>query len=437
MQDIGLRPWLEPAIGLKQERIGQSIITAEISAWSATDAKGGYPATVIFFLTVLALCLYAFLRQIGIDRFMAGSGALLGILLPGLTRLSLDGFLSHVSILFVFPFFASLLRSQDLNPRSFILFFSLTLAYVVAAYSEIAPVGLCTLFLGVLFVWHDKFRTKRLMLMSSILLITIINPFYVRSLIQFLGQQYYIAANGTFLDKMVPNLLTLHGWAELVFRTITSSPVAALSDYSAILLGLLGFAGAVLLSKRDRLIFGVVLLPAILVIVYLAIRTPPAHYPIAKITLSILPFAIGLFFVPLSRFAGNSQGRPLGVLMKLFSAFIVAAAADGSVRYYSEVLNNRGLLRSFREPRFLDVCRELEEIKNKRVFVDWNDPLLTPWLCYHARHNDVFVDGRLINDPAFSRLAPFSKISDLKNIDFVVTLGRIADSRDATFSGTR
>ena len=77
-QDIGLRPWLvRPVgfqdttgqlgvgsgpgvemIGLKKERIGQSIITAEISVWSGTDAKGGYAATVIFFLTLLAICLY-------------------------------------------------------------------------------------------------------------------------------------------------------------------------------------------------------------------------------------------------------------------------------------------------------------------------------------------------------------------------------------------
>ena len=85
---------------------------------------------------------------------MAGSGALLAALLPAVTRLSLNGFLSQISILFVFPFFASLLRRQDLSARGFILFFSLTLAYVVAAYSEIAPIGFCTLFLGVMFVRH-------------------------------------------------------------------------------------------------------------------------------------------------------------------------------------------------------------------------------------------------------------------------------------------
>src|SRR5580700_11013063 len=116
--DIGLRPWLvRTALEFKKQRIGQSILTAEISAWSGTDGKAGYAATVIFFLALLAISLYVLLRKNGIDCFMAGSGALLGAALPVVTRLSLDGFLSQISILFVFPFFASLLRQEDLKAR--------------------------------------------------------------------------------------------------------------------------------------------------------------------------------------------------------------------------------------------------------------------------------------------------------------------------------
>jgi hypothetical protein len=245
-QDIGLRPWLlrivgfqdtarqlgkntEPGselIGSKKERIGQSIIMAEISVWSGTDAKGGYAATVIFFLTVLAICLYLVLRETGLDQFAAGSGALLAVILPAVTRLSLNGFLSQVATLFVFPFFASLLRSQDLSARSFTLFFSLTLAYLVAAYSEIAPIGLCTFFLGVMFVRRDKIRAKRLMLMSAILLIALMNPCYLRNLIAFLGKQFHVAGNDALLESLAPKMLTLRAWSELIFGVIISSPLA-------------------------------------------------------------------------------------------------------------------------------------------------------------------------------------------------------------------
>jgi hypothetical protein len=448
-QTMGLRPWLVGPVGFqasaeqigvnsgpgvemmgaKKQRIGQSIITAEMSVWSGTDAKGGYAATVIFFLTVLAICLYVFLREAGIDRFMAGSGALLAALLPAVTRLSLNGFLSQVSILFVFPFFASLLRHQNLSPRSFTLFFSLTLAYIVAAYSEIAPIGFCTLFLGVLFVRDDKFRSKWLMLMSAILLIVLVNPFYLRNLIEFLGKQYYFATNLKALDHLAPNVLTLRGWSELIFGTVTSKPLASLFDCWAILIALLFFAGVVFLPIRDRLIFGAILLPGILVILYFSTRIRLSYYPIGKVVLSILPFGIGLWFVALSRIAATDRARPIRVLKKLLSASIVAAAAAGSVRYYSEVLNNGDLLELVREPRFLNVCRELEEIRNKRVLVFENHPLLTAWLCYHARHNDVYYDGQVISDSPVPPAASFSKLPDLGNVDLVATRDRIVDPR--------
>ena len=447
--DIGLRPWLVlpvgyhlsadqlgmnsgpglEVVGTKEQRIGQSIITAEMNVWSGTDAKGGYAATVIFFLMLLAICLYVFLRETGVDRFMAGSGALLAAFLPVVTRLSLDGFLSQMAILFVFPFFAILLRHEELSARSFTLFFSLTLAYVVAAYSEIAPIGFGTFFLGAMFIRHDTFRAKRLMLMSAILIIALMNPYYLRNLIEYLGQQFYNAANLRALENMAPKLLTLRGWSELVFGAITSEPFALFFDYCALLLGVLLLAGAVFLSRRDKLIFGAILLPCILVIFYLATRIPPPSYPIGKIVLTVLPFVIGLVFVALSRVAANNQPRAVRVLMMLLSAMIATAAAAGSVRYYSEVLNNEGFLRYVREPRFLDVCRELEGIKNKRVFVFENDTMLNAWLCYHARHNDVFFDGRFIGQTAAPPLAPFSKTPDLANVDFVATCDRLVDMR--------
>jgi len=429
-RDIGLRPWLiRPATLFKKQRIGQSIVTAEISVWSGTEAKAGYAATVIFFITLLAICLYVSLRETGIDRFMAGSGALLGAILPVVTRLSLDGFLSQVSILFIFPLLATLLRHAEWSARRFTLFFSLTLAYLVAAYSEIAPIGFCTLILGVMFVRHDTFRAKRLMLMSAILLTTLMNPFYLSNLIGFLEEQYLLAANATFLDKMMPDVLTLRGCSELIFGAIASPPFNWFGDYCTLLLGLLVLAGAILLSSRDRLIFGAILLPAVFAILYLTTRTPPSYYPTSKITLTLLPFAIGLGLVPLSRIAANTQIRPTVVLKKLLCAIVVTAAAAGSARYYSDVLNNSRLLGEVREAHFQSVCRELEQIKNKRVLVFETDSYLTPWLCYHARHSDVYFDNRPISDgpnPSFSRPV---MVPDLANVDLVATRDRIVDLR--------
>jgi hypothetical protein len=265
--------------------------------------------------------------------------------------------------------------------------------------------------------------------MSAILLIALVNPYYLRNLIVYLGQQFYNAASLRTLDNMAPHLLTLRGWSELIFGAIANEPLALFFDYCALLLGVLLLAGAIFLSKRDKPIFGVILLPCILVILYFATRTPPPSYPIGKIVLTILPLVIGLVLIALSRAAAINQHRPAGVLIKLVTVTIVTTAAAGSVRYYCEVLNNEALLRYLREPRFLGVCRELEKIKNKRVFVFENDPLLNAWLCYHARANDVYFDSRFIGESAAPPLAPFSKTPDLADVDFVATRDRLVDLR--------
>ena len=98
------------------------------------------------------------------------------------------------------------------------------------------------------------------------------------------------------------------------------------------------------------------------------------------------------------------------------------------------MLNNEGLLRYVREPHFLNVCRELEEITNKRVFVFETNPLLTSWLCYHARRNEVYFDGRLISDSSVPPGLPFSKVPDVANLDFVATRDRIVDLREPGLS---
>jgi hypothetical protein len=91
------------------------------------------------------------------------------------------------------------------------------------------------------------------------------------------------------------------------------------------------------------------------------------------------------------------------------------------------VLNNEGSLKAFREPRFLNVCRELAKMKNKRVLVFETHPFTCRLALYHARHNEVYFDGRLISDSIILQGLPFSNIPDLENVDFVVTHDRILD----------
>ncbi len=139
-----------------------------------------------------------------------------------------------------------------------------------------------------IFVRQDSFRAKRLMLLGAILLVAAANPFYLNNFIVFLGKEYSLAANFTQLESLGPNVRTVRGWAELIFGFIQDAPLASFLDYCAIFCVYLFLAGFVALSRRDKLVFGAVLLPAVLFTGFLASRTPLPPYPIAKIALTFL-----------------------------------------------------------------------------------------------------------------------------------------------------
>ncbi|HTD17716.1 MAG TPA: hypothetical protein VK673_21200, partial [Chthoniobacterales bacterium] len=151
-----LRPSALFTEAYKHERIGQSIIQAEVSVFSQTNAQSGFAATIVLFLTALAICSYGILREMEIPRLTAAAGALLPTIFQAITRLSIDAYLSQTSTLFVFVFLTYLLLRQDLNARTFTLFFSLSLAYLISAYSELMPFGCAALILGIAFVRQDS-----------------------------------------------------------------------------------------------------------------------------------------------------------------------------------------------------------------------------------------------------------------------------------------
>ena len=428
-RDVGYKPWLLRPFSLKEERIGQSIVTAEISEFSLTNAKTGYAATYIFFLVALALCLYALLREIGTNRVVAGFGAFLSTILPAITRLTLDGFLSQTAALFLFPFFACLLHRKEWNSRSFILFFSLGLAYLISAYTEMAPFGAASFLLGVVLVRRDKFRHKRLMVLSAILIVALLNPFYIYNLIAFLSQQYSIASKGRFMDELVTNPLSLRGWSEALFGTVDPKWIIFF-EFCGVLFLLLAVGGFIALKRSEKIVLSCVLLPVIVAISLLAIRSPVPVYPIAKLIFSFSPFLCGLVSYAISQFGPAHGDLRFGAAKILSIVIFLAVASYGSIKEYGAVADNTEPLVSLRDPRFLDVCRRLEDITNEKVLLFEEDRFLLAWLCYHARKADIYCNASAIGEvPIVNQSFAFLKIPPLDVIDLFVSRDRIVDAR--------
>jgi hypothetical protein len=125
-------------------------------------------------------------------------------------------------------------------------------------------------------------------------------------------------------------------------------------------------------------------------------------------------------FLALSRVGFGITSAPGVWIKRLCALLIVLFAAVGSARYYGTVLNKEGLLQVLKEAHFDEVCRRLEETKGKRILIYDNDMLLTPWLCYHAHRDAVYVDESFIIPTGVSRTVAFSVPPDISTIGIKV-----------------
>jgi hypothetical protein len=430
---FGLRPSALLVTKNIHERIGQSIIQAEVSVFSQTNAQSGFAATVVLFLTALAICSYGILRQMGVPCFTAVTGASLPAIFQSITRLTIDAYLSQTATLFVFVFLTHLLLQRDLKARSFALFFSLGLAYLISAYSELLPFGCAALLLGIAFARQDTLQTKLRTLLGAILLVALVNPFYINNLISFLEQQYLTAAQSQpMMNNLIPGVLTLRGWSEALFGVMPSR-IAPLFEICAVAFAFLAIPGLMFLKKFQKPAFLSFLLPFIASALYLTTKTPLPVYPLTKLIFSFLPLISVLAFAAIARFVLPGQVRWTTRFRAALLLFLVALAARGSMQAYQKTWSGNDLIesKSIKDQDFLEVCRQLEGVKNKKLLIFETDRSLFLWLCYHARNNDVFTildPGRILIGSGSLKLA-FCEIPKLQDVDLVVMRNQIIDAK--------
>jgi hypothetical protein len=429
---FGLRPSALFTTKYRHERIGQSIVQAEISVFSRTNAQSAFAATIIVSLTALAISSYALLRDMEVPLFTAVAGAFLPTIFQAITRLSIDAYLSQTATLFVFVFLTHVLLRQNLNARGFTVFFSLGLAFLTSAYSELMPFGCFALILGTIFARQDSLRTKRLTLLCATLLVALINPFYISDLIRFLALQYHSAVTYKTMNNLIPGVLSLRGWSEALFGAVPST-IAPLTEICAMAFVLLAIPGLIFLKKFQRLAFGSVLLPFIAMALYLATKAPLPVYPLTKLIFSFLPLISVLAFAAIAKFTLPRKERLTTLSRAALLLLMIAVTARGSIQEYQKTWNDNDLIESpfIRNPNFLDVCQQLEGIKNKKVLLFETNRMLFFWLCYHARNNNVFsiLDPTEIFIVRHEEKYPFCELPKLEDIDLVVTHNQIIDPK--------
>jgi hypothetical protein len=240
-----------------------------------------------------------------------------------------------------------------------------------------------------------------------------------------------MAAIGRFMDDLVPHVLTVDGWSEILFGVV-DQPLRLFFGLAGVLFALVAVIGFLLLQRSEKLVFGSILLPVLGIASYLATRVPLPAYPIAKLIFSFSPFVCVLLFSAISKFALPKANQLSSLLRTSFLVLLVATAACGSIKEYRGVVNKTEFLESLRDPSFLDVCRGLESIRDKKVLLWDTNPFRLAWLCYHARKNDVYCHARQIGNASVTdQSLPFLDIPRIESIDFVVSRDRIVNTRGA------
>src|SRR5262245_13715077 len=95
LEAVGNQPYLFTGVAFKSERLGQSILQGFFAVSSGQDAKTLFGPTILLSPTLIALVIFLFGRRLGLPRWQALAAGMAAGLLPGLTGLHLECFLSH------------------------------------------------------------------------------------------------------------------------------------------------------------------------------------------------------------------------------------------------------------------------------------------------------------------------------------------------------
>jgi hypothetical protein len=422
LDDVGQRPWMIPAVCLKADRIGQSVLHGFLACSCRSDAKTMFEPTILLMPPLVVLAIFSACRQLGLRRSTAALTGILAGLLPSLALTHLESFLSQSlagPFLLLYP-----VLLHDLTERPGVGRLAgavLCVAAAVSIYTEFLMLfaGLTVLQLGVAAVGSPC--RGRLLLFLVLLLASpaALNPCFAPSILTVLSR-----VSAPVLQEVYPWALTFEGLARIWLGDLAAaSPrLSALTAGYAICLTALCYVGLLRscighwrAPMADRaahwrslaLRLALLSLPMLPVIVILKDRDHP--YQFYKLALTVSPIlAIGLIeairssppsqglvggrFVPLVMRIGWATSVMLVVIT--LAGVGTAAMAYQATRLEVHVRTGAYLLRS----PMLTFLKRLEDICDDRLLLCSEDEHYNPWLAYYARHNSVWLRTPKIND---------------------------------------
>jgi hypothetical protein len=435
LREIGHRPYLWKGVELAYDRIGQSVLHAFHAVSSGGTTRVTFEPTILLFPPLLLLAVYALARR---WRLLPGRAFLCGLaaaLLPGMTLLHLEGFLSHCLAL---PLLLASLLALDEHQRrrdwASAVLAALLLAATANVYTEFLPVIVGA---PLLFLATARQRGWGLALTCLLLALSpfLLNPLFVPHLMHIVDRM-----DMRFLEGVYAWALEVEGIERIWFGDVVGAAPAWLHPVlRPAALGLLVLGGYGLVQAGMRCLTdleepgaepapsrGLALsLLGLLALPFLVLARDAQHpYQVYKLVLTASP----LFVLGLGLLARRANAARLGRLVPLpLLAGVAAAGLTATVLMVLRVTDakspERFRGRLLADPAVRELTDYLERLQGRDIAYHQTDGVtstgfyLNSWIAYHARHNRLWLANPFFNDgDDLSAIPDLRPITDLNTL---------------------
>jgi hypothetical protein len=458
--EIHHRPYLFTALLLKHDRIGQNVLQAFFAVSAAGSAKAMFEPTILLSPALIVLAIYAVGRRFGHSHTAALVTGLSAGLLPGVTMVHLESFLSHalaIPFLLVFPVLV-----DELGERvswAGLATGAVVIATTTSIYTEfwVILTVLSVLILGAA-IWDGKPAGKLLGCLTGLALAPFVLNVGFAPQIALIFRRLDLAV----LEGLYPWAYQVEGLLRIWVGDFAEMPAGKKSlcirvgALATTVLGYYGLAHAFLgRLSVDRLagrspdgssysfgfalgVFSLSLLPL------LVLAKDSQHpYQLYKLLLTVCPLLlVGLAMVSVPSPSAAVRVEPpgwgywrnclrLGPALMLLGGVLVASGV-GTVQM---VLQSTSPIPGLRhhspvlyDPDVQQIAKRLEKMRGANVLIcqtggDFLSNLTNAWLAYAARNNQVWLASPWVNDQSLDR-TPAAEIADCSTLPeelFVLT----------------
>jgi hypothetical protein len=432
---LGQRPYLVKGFELRGDRIGQSLLHSFYAVSAGCSTKTLFEPTILLMPPLLVLAVYALARRLEFSRRYALGCAVAAALLPGLTLLHLESFLSHALMVPLLLMCLTLLEDYEKGGDwTAAVAAGFLLAAAASVYTELLPVVVAAPLCFLAFAaWRrpprrQAFAAYPLLLLSPFLL----NPMFVRSVgvivhrvdRQVLSDLYPWALQAEGIERLWLGDLVgvLPRWLALGVRPAALG-LLVLACYGALRYGLARLtaprdSGAALATGPSKPFL--LCLVVLVALPFLVIAKDANHpYQFYKLLLTACPlFVLGLALLGRGAVLGAPPGSPgpprLGAaLLRLVPPGLVgglalvggAATATMVLRTTRPEEDSRFFgARALLDPAVRQLGDFLEGVHGRDIAYCATDSVsgtgcyLNCWISYFARRNRLWLANPNFND---------------------------------------